>query len=151
MALTVANATTSDIPELVGLLNLLFSIEGDFAPNEAAQARGLALLMAQPERAPVFVARDGDGKAVAMVSAQLVISTAMGAPSAWIEDMVVAEAWRGNGLGKSLLEKAKEWALAKGAARLQLLADVDNAPALGFYRRLEWQATRLFAWKKVVG
>ena len=85
-----------------------------------------------------------------MVSAQLVISTAMGAPSAWIEDMVIREQFRGQGVGKALLEKAKDWAKTKGAKRVQLIADADNAAALNFYKHLEWQPTRLFALKKSV-
>ncbi len=85
-----------------------------------------------------------------MVSAQLVISTAMGAPSAWIEDMVVLGQFRGQGVGTALLEKAKEWAKSKGAKRIQLVADADNTSALDFYKNLDWQPTRLFTWKKIV-
>jgi ribosomal protein S18 acetylase RimI-like enzyme len=29
----------------------------------------------------------------------------------------------------------------RGATRMQLLADADNQPALGYYRHLEWQET----------
>ena len=35
------------------------------------------------------------------------------------------------------------WARARGATRLQLLADRENAPALAFYARVGWRATRL--------
>ena len=85
-----------------------------------------------------------------MVSAQLVISTAMGAPSAWIEDMVVLEEFRGRGVGKALLEKAGEWSKSKGAKRVQLVADADNISALEFYKHLDWQPTRLFTWRQIV-
>jgi len=64
--------------------------------------------------------------------------------------MVVREQFRGQGVGKALLEKAKDWAKAKGAKRVQLVADADNAAALNFYKHLDWQPTRLFAWKKLV-
>jgi GNAT superfamily N-acetyltransferase len=85
-----------------------------------------------------------------MVSAQLVISTAMGAPSAWIEDMVLRDEFRGQGLGKELLDAAANWAMSKGAKRIQLVADADNVPALGFYKHLGWQPTRLYAWKRIL-
>jgi GNAT superfamily N-acetyltransferase len=64
--------------------------------------------------------------------------------------MVVREAFRGLGVGNALLEKAKEWAATKGARRLQLVADADNPAALEFYKHLDWQPTRLFAWKKII-
>jgi GNAT superfamily N-acetyltransferase len=149
MPITTAYAQTSDIDALVGLLNVLFSIEQDFTPNEVAQRRGLELLLASPERGQIFVARHPVEGVVGMVSAQLVISTAIGAPSAWIEDMVVRESFRGQGVGKLLLDQVREWAMLKGVGRMQLLADADNAPALDFYRHLDWQPTRLFAWKKI--
>ena len=150
MPISIENAKAGDVEALVKLLNILFSIEQDFSPDETAQRHGLQLLLDTPEQGQIFVARDKDAGVVGMVSAQLVISTAMGAPSAWIEDMVVREAFRGLGVGNALLEKAKEWAATKGARRLQLVADADNPAALEFYKHLDWQPTRLFAWKKII-
>jgi GNAT superfamily N-acetyltransferase len=117
MPITTAYAQSSDIDALVGLLNVLFSIEQDFTPNEAAQRRGLELLLANPEHGQIFVARHPVEGVVGMVSAQLVISTAIGAPSAWIEDMVVREPFRGRGVGKLLLDQVREWAVLKGVGR----------------------------------
>ncbi len=150
MSIRIQAATVDDVEELILLLAVLFSIEQDFVPDAAAQRRGLTTLIADPARGCIFVARHPTQGVVGMVSAQLVISTAIGAPSAWLEDMVVDKAFRGLGLGKALLAAAEQWAVSKGAGRLQLLADLDNAPALDFYRHLEWQATRLLAWKKIL-
>lgn len=143
--LSIAPAATADIPELLSLLEALFSIEQDFRPDPERQRRGLELLLARPDAARVLVARNAAGKVLGMASAQLVISTAEGAPSAWIEDVVVAEGHRGAGIGGALLAAVLDWAKARGATRAQLLADLDNAPALHFYERLGWQPTRLGA------
>jgi GNAT superfamily N-acetyltransferase len=143
-------ATSKDIDALVALLFALFSIEQDFVPDEATQRRGLALLLAHPAQGRIFVARHTQQGVVGMVSAQIVISTAIGGRSAWIEDMVVSEDFRGQGIGKALLAHVREWATENGVGRLQLLADADNEPALSFYNQLDWQPTRLFAWKKKV-
>lgn len=151
MPITIVHADPGDMDALVELLNVLFSIEQDFTPNEYAQRSGLQLLLNSPDQGQIFVARHQDAGIVGMVSAQLVISTAMGAPSVWIEDMVVRKQFRGQGVGKALLDKTMEWAMAKGAKRVQLLADADNAPAHDFYRHLGWEPTRLFAWKKIFG
>lgn len=150
MEIRIEPAKTEDIDALIALLAILFSIEQDFKPDTEAQRRGLALLLANPERGMIFVARHSERGVVGMVSAQLVISTAIGAPSVWIEDMVIDAVFRGQGLGKALLERAQEWGMVQGAGRVQLLADADNMLALDFYRHLDWQATRLFAWKKLL-
>ena len=150
MPIQFESANAQDVDALVELLNVLFSIEQDFTPDEAAQRKGLQLLLDKPDQGQIFVARHPQAGVVGMVSAQLVISTAMGAPSAWIEDMVLRDKFRGQGLGKSLLEAASDWAKSKGAKRIQLVADADNAPALGFYKHLGWHPTQLFAWKKFI-
>ena len=150
MLVEIEEANAADVEALIKLLNILFSIEQDFRPDEIAQRKGLQLLLEHPGQGQIFVARHTEAGVVGMVSAQLVISTAMGARSAWIEDMVVLDQFRGLGLGKALLEKAQDWAATKGAKRLQLAADADNHAALEFYKHLDWQPTRLFAWKKII-
>ena len=143
--MNISNATLEDVPELSQLLDELFSIEQDFQPNAERQIRGMSLLLQYPDRAVIKVARDATGKLIGMVSAQLVISTAEGAPSAWVEDMVIREGFRGQGIGRSLLENLLDWAKSKGATRAQLLVDLDNQPALGYYHHLGWQHTKLGA------
>lgn len=141
---TIASANEADIPDLIELLEVLFSIEQDFTPNPEKQRRGLAALLASPN-GHIAIARSPEGRAVGMATAQLVVSTAEGAPSAWVEDVVVREGWRGRGLGRALLEAVLDWARQHGATRAQLLADLDNTPALAFYDHLGWQPTRLGA------
>lgn len=146
---TITQASEADIPDLVELLGVLFSIEQDFSPNPEKQRRGLASLLASPN-GHVAIARGPDARAVGMATAQLVISTAEGAPSAWIEDVVVREDWRGRGLGRALVEAVLGWARTRGAVRAQLLVDLDNAPALAFYTKLNWQSTRLGAMRMML-
>jgi ribosomal protein S18 acetylase RimI-like enzyme len=155
----VEAADKTDIPALIELLTLLFSIEQDFCPDPEKQRRGLEGLLERPENGVLLVARDlgkeeesrpRKGPAIGMVSAQLVISTASGAPSAWVEDLVLKPEYRKMSIGRQLLAAAATWAKQKGARRLQLLADADNTPALAFYERLCWQPTRLFAWRTFI-
>jgi GNAT superfamily N-acetyltransferase len=135
-------AAATDLPALVRLLGRLFAIEADFRPDAERQRRGLSLLLAEPERCAVLLA-ERRGAVAGMVTAQLVVSTAEGAPSALVEDMIVDEAERGRGVGRALLEAIEAWAAGRGATRLQLLADRENAPALRFYERMGWRGTRL--------
>lgn len=140
-------AKLEDIPALVELLAALFSIEADFKPNVEKQVKGLRMLILSPETGVIKVARNNGGLAIGMVSAQLVISTAQGAHSAWVEDMIIHEKYRGIGLGKKLLDGALAWAKQKGASRAQLLVDIENEPALGYYKHLGWETTQLQARK----
>jgi GNAT superfamily N-acetyltransferase len=135
-------ARTDDLPALVRLLGVLFSLEADFSADEDRQRWGLALMLAD-RRSRVVLVAVREATVVGMVTGQLVISTAEGGPSALVEDMVVDEAARGRGAGRALLEAVEAWAAEHGATRLQLLADRENADALEFYRRSGWRPTQL--------
>ncbi len=143
--ITYSQAHPADIASLVSLLSVLFNIEKDFNPDLSKQQTGLALLMQNQASATIQVAKNSRGQVIGMVTAQLVISTAQGAPSAWVEDMVVDAGYRGRGIGKELLQHTLAWAKAKGATRAQLLVDIENEGALGYYQHLNWQTTQLQA------
>ncbi len=138
-------ATERDIDALGGLLQQLFAIEVDFQFDADKTRRALQQLITE-ERASVLVARAAD-QVIGMCTAQLVISTAEGAYSAWVEDLVVDSQYRGKGVGKQLLQAIAEWAKGQGATRLQLLADMENRPALEFYQRAGWLPLQLQAWR----
>ena len=143
--ISYGEANENDIADLVQLLSLLFNIEKDFNPDTSKQQKGLELLLKSNATATIQVAKDHTGKVIGMVSAQLVISTAQGAASAWVEDMVIDVAYRGHGIGKQLLYNVLTWAKNKGATRAQLLVDIENIDAVGYYQHLNWEATQLQA------
>jgi len=142
MSSSIRNATAADLDALVRLLGVLFSIEADFRADPARQRRGLEQMLEDPERRAVLVA-ERDGAVIGMATAQLVISTAEGAPSAVVEDVVIEAAERGRGAGRALLEAIEAWARSRGATRMQLLADRENVAALRFYERMGWRSTQL--------
>lgn len=140
---SIAEAGPGDIPAMVALLGELFALEPDFTIDPRRQARGLEALLQEP-RSRVLVAREPEtARAVGMVTLQTVISTAEGGPVGWVEDLVVAPEWRGHGLGARLLAELARGARLRGLTRLQLLADQENRPALGFYEHQGWAGTRM--------
>lgn len=143
--ITFEKAKLMDVADLVGLLSILFGIEKDFNPDTSKQQTGLEMLLKNDATATIQVARNHAGNVIGMVSAQLVISSAEGATSAWVEDMVIDAAYRGQGIGKQLLNHALDWAKNKGATRAQLLVDTENMDAIGYYAHLNWQTTQLQA------
>ena len=151
--INIGRAQAGDIPRLVDLLNDLFGIELDFTAETSRQTRGLEVLIAEAgesDRLMLAVARDEQGAVIAMGSAQLVISTAEGASSAWIEDIVVHPDYRRRGIGKQLLEHLLAWAKTRGATRAQLVTDKDNAGAELFYNGLGWHATQLVVRRRFI-
>lgn len=137
-------AKQEDIADLVKLLSALFSIEEDFNPDTSKQADGLELLL-NSQTGTIQVAKNAAGKVIGMVTAQLVISTAEGALSAWVEDMVIVKDYRRLGIGKTLLQRTLVWAKQNGATRAQLLVDVTNDDAINYYQKLNWESTQLQA------
>jgi len=63
-------------------------------------------------------------------------STFEGRPGIYLEDLFVQPEARGSGLGKALLAKLAELAVARGCARLEWSVLDWNAPAIGFYQSL---------------
>ena len=142
----IRQASQNDIPHLTVLLKLLFSFEEDFTFNEAKQRRGLQQMI-DNEHSCVFVAEHA-GTIIGMCTGQLTVSTAEGGPALLVEDVVVAEQWRSQGMGRRLMDKMSAWAQGMGASRLQLLADKTNMQGLAFYRRLGWTTTHLICLRK---
>jgi GNAT superfamily N-acetyltransferase len=135
-------AVPEDLDSLVALLTELFALEADFTSDIDRQRRGLMLMLRPDERRTVQVA-DIDGHVVGMATAQGVISTAEGGEAAWVEDVVVAAPFRGQGIGRRLLHALEGWARMRGISRLQLVADRDNHAAKACYDQCGWQATHL--------
>lgn len=138
----VRQGTIQDVNSLIPLLKQLFSIEADFSFNDTIQRQGLELMLTHPEERCILVA-EVNQKIIGMCTAQLIITTAEGGKAALIEDVVVDEGFRHQGVGQELMTAIEQWALTKGAKRLELLADRENTPALQFYQKLNWKQTQL--------
>jgi ribosomal protein S18 acetylase RimI-like enzyme len=143
----IRRARMVDIPQLVDLLGMLFTIETDLSLNEVAQRTGLELLLKDDKQRYVAVAAD-HALAIGMVTAQLRISTACGGYVARVEDMIISPPYRRKGLGTMLLTAAATWAYSKKAVKLELLADKDNVAGLSFYHANGWKRTNLILLQK---
>ncbi len=115
-------ADRQDLDELVELLRLLFSIEADFEVDAARQRRGLSMLLDSCGKHRCILVAETQGRVVGMASAQTLISTAEGGLAAVVEDVVVTDGRRGEGIGGMLVRAVERWAADRGVLRLQLLA-----------------------------
>jgi len=128
-------ARAADIFQLVELLEILFTQEAELSPDPGKQRRALEIILEDPSRARIYVAREA-GKVIAMAALHFTTSTAEGGKVAWLEDCIVHPAYRRRGIGQSLLGHVLEQARAEGALRVMLLTDGDNTRAQALYRKL---------------
>jgi len=116
------------------LLGLLFDQEAEFRPDAAKQTAALKLILSDPVRGRIYVARDGR-RPVAMASLLFTVSTAEGGKAAWFEDLVVHPDYRQQGTGQKMLAYVISQAKAEGVLRITLLTDMQNERAQALYRR----------------
>ena len=96
-------AGAADTSQLVELLGILFTQEAELNPDPRKQRRALEIILQDPSRARIYVARDA-GKVIAMAALHFTTSTAEGGKAAWFEDCIVRPDYRRQGIGKALLE-----------------------------------------------
>ena len=149
MAVVIEPATPADIPSLVALLQALFVQESEFAPDADRQRRGVELILAKPEMGRIFVARDG-GEIAGMINLLFTVSTALGEPACWLEDMVVKPGSRGAGVGGQLIEHVIGFARDEGYARITLLTDGGNAKARRFYTQYGFRQSDMVVMRKLL-
>jgi GNAT superfamily N-acetyltransferase len=137
-------ALPDDVPQLVELLGILFTQEHELTPDPVKQRRALELILADPSRGRIYVARRG-GKAIAMAALHFTTSTAEGGKVAGLEDCIVYPEHRRKGAGKALLEYVIEQARAEGALRVMLLTDGDNTSAQALYRKMGFAPSSMLA------
>lgn len=148
MQVTIREAQTEDFEAVLGLYAWLFAPPGSqpsqWDPDRARLA--LAEAIVAPASA-VFVAED-DGEQVGFCTAYLELNSVRFGSRCWVEDLAVDPQRRSEGIGKALLDAAKEWARGAGATHLELDSGLDRTDAHRFYDREDpsWKSYS-FAWE----
>ena len=145
----IDKATIEDIAELCGLLGILFSQEIEFTPDAEIQARGLRMIIDNPELGIILVARHNN-KLLGMVYLLFTVSTALGSRVAILEDMVVLPTERGSGVGSALLSAAIATASEQGCQRVTLLTDSSNEAAHLFYEKQGFTRSQMLAFRRML-
>jgi GNAT superfamily N-acetyltransferase len=138
----VEPATLGQLDSLVELVMELFRIEEDFEPDREKQARGLQLILEQPNRGRIFVVRT-DHRIIGMVNLLFTISTAEGGFVILMEDVVIHPEHRGHGYGSILMEHVIAFAREKGFRRITLLTDQISEESQRFFQRFGFERSRM--------
>ena len=128
-------ATPEDVPVIMQLIRELAEYEK--APHEVTNTEEQLLADGFGEN-PVFGAflAEIDGKVVVMLLYYTRYST-WKAKRLYVEDIIVQEAFRGNGIGKKLLDTTIEYAKEKGFSGLNWQVLDWNEPAINFYKKYD--------------
>jgi ribosomal protein S18 acetylase RimI-like enzyme len=127
--------TTEVGEQLAAQLDALIPQLSSSAPplgREAWQA------IAEAPATHLLVARDGDGRAIGMLT--LALFTIPTGVRAWIEDVVVDTGARGRGVGERLTAEAIRIANAHGARTVDLTSRPSREAANRLYRRMGFEA-----------
>lgn len=114
--------------------------------DERRAGADLQALIATPS-ATVLVATQADDL-VGFCTVHLDLRSVRFGQRAWVEDLAVRSDRRSSGIGKQLLDAAKEWARTQGASHLELDSSDDRHDAHRFYERERpsW-TSRSFGWQ----
>lgn len=130
----------SDIIELLDLY-ARDPMGGGAGLSESVKARLIEGLARVPTAFSLLAYADGD--AAGLVNCFEAFSTFLGKPLLNIHDIVVSPAYRGLGIGRSMLEKVETIARAKGCCKLTLEVLEGNRIAQAAYRRFGFQEYEL--------
>src|SRR5665213_1532134 len=154
--LAIRGATPEDIPEMLAFIRELAEYERE---PESAIATAEDLLrdgFAEPKRFHALIAEWREGETAEAQAVGLALyfynySTWRGRAGIYVEDLFVRPMFRGRGVGKALLRRVAEIAVAEGCARLEWSVLNWNTPAIDFYRALGAEAMSEWTIMRVAG
>ncbi len=138
---TLRPARPADEPALMALLPGLadFPVPDWRTARQIADADTRILLdaLAHPDPGTLVLVAEGDGGAIlGFLFATTKQDYFTGTPHAHIEVIVVSDAARGQGLARTLIEAAEQWAARRGYASITLNVFDRNTRAKSVYERL---------------
>ena len=148
MATTIRPATRADVGTILTFIRALAAYERE---PDAVSATEEDLLRHGFGDRPYYECLIAEEDAVAAGFALYFFdySTWLGRPGLYLEDLFVHPEFRGQGIGKALLERVAAIALEKGCARLKWEVLDWNTPAIDFYTAMgaefmdTWRNVRL--------
>ncbi len=147
---TIVPAGTDDIRSIVSAYEWLFAPPGRRSPawDEASAKERLNKLIVSPVGRVLTAKRNL--QLVGFCTIYLDIESVRFGQRAWVEDLAVHPDYRSQGIGKLLLDSAKEWAKSMGATHLTLESSVKRIDAHRFYERENPSNTsRSFNWNLI--
>lgn len=142
MAFDPSLAGSEDSPELLSLMRMFYREEG-YPFNEERTRCALLALLSNPLFGAVWVFRM-EGRAVGYLVVTFGYSLEFGGRDAFVDELFVEPAARGQGIGTRALEIAQEHCRRNGVAALHLEVEHENPKARALYERIGFKAHNRF-------
>ncbi|HVE68621.1 MAG TPA: GNAT family N-acetyltransferase [Solirubrobacteraceae bacterium] len=128
-------ATAEDAETVAGLLVEFRDHNGSDWPSDNAFLASVERLFEDRDAEFLLASRDDDSAPAGVLQLRFRFGVWRAAPDAWLEDLFVRADARRTGVGEALLTLAIERATERGAKRIELDTNEDNAAALALYER----------------
>jgi ribosomal protein S18 acetylase RimI-like enzyme len=125
-------AGPTDLTAVTRLVGGFRDFLGSSGPNNAELEVTVAQLLGERSTEFLLIGEPPVG----FIQLRFRLSVWTGTEDAWLEDVYVDEASRGEGHGRTLVKAAIERARSRGCSRIQLDANRDNEAAVGLYESL---------------
>jgi GNAT superfamily N-acetyltransferase len=147
---TIRPATEADVGTVLGLIRELAEYEKlSHEVTAAEEDLRVSLFGVHPDAEVVIVESDGEVAGYALFFHNY--STFHCKRGLYLEDLFVRPAFRGRGIGKTLLSHLAKVAVQRGCARFEWAVLDWNAPAIGFYKSLGAEAMTDWTGFRVTG
>jgi GNAT superfamily N-acetyltransferase len=116
-------------------------------PFTMDQARQRFARITPDEKHGLFVA-EVDGQVVGHIEVSMRRNHDVGAVGAYVDELAVADGWRGRGIGTRLMAHGEAWARGNGAISIMLDHLHTNAGAARLYERLGYRRRGILLGKR---
>jgi GNAT superfamily N-acetyltransferase len=144
----IREALPGEVERVLGMYEWLFAPPGSVPPRwDPAHARRAIAQAIEDPSAAVLVA-EHRSELFGLCTAYLDLNSVRFGPRCWVEDLAVSPEHRSQGVGKALLDRAKEWARERGGTHLELDSADSRTDAHRFYEREgPGRSSRCFSWE----
>jgi len=144
----VREAVPGEVERVLGMYEWLFAPPGSVPPRWDPERARAAIADAIADQEAAVLVAEHRAELLGLCTAYLDMNSVRFGPRCWVEDLAVSPEHRSQGVGKSLLDAAKDWARERGATHLELDSSDVREDAHRFYEREDpsWRSV-CFAWE----
>jgi GNAT superfamily N-acetyltransferase len=144
----VRPARADEVEAVIPLYEWLFAPPGSRPSSWDERRAAVALRQAISSHDAIVLVADEGGRLVGFLTGYQDLHSVRFGYRAWVEDFAVDPERRSRGVGKLLLDAAKDWARERGATHLELDSAETRHDAHRFYERERpsWRSV-CFAWE----
>ncbi|MGA6946435.1 MAG: GNAT family N-acetyltransferase [Solirubrobacterales bacterium] len=131
----VREAVPDEVERVLGMYEWLFAPPGSVPAGWDPERARAAIADAIEDQSAAVLVAERRGELLGLCTAYLELNSVRFGPRCWVEDLAVSPEHRSHGVGKELLDHAKDWARQRGATHLELDSAETRRDAHRFYER----------------